>query len=55
MSLRRGKMWGLKVGRFGLCSMNRLGFQKKRAGAFQKGNTLKKAYYFAEDNQREPE
>ena len=43
-------MWGLKAGLFGLCSMNRLGFQKKRAGDFQKGNTLKKPYYFAEEN-----
>ena len=24
--------------------------QKKRAGDFQKGNTLKKPYYFAEEN-----
>ena len=30
--------------------MNRLGGQKKRAGDFQKGNTLKKPYYFAEEN-----
>ena len=47
-------MWGLKAGLFGLCSMNRLGFSKKRAGAFQKGNTFKKPYYFSEENRRKP-
>ena len=34
--------------------MNDHEFSKKRAGAFQKGNTPKKAYYFAEENRIEP-